>query len=107
MLKYIFAAIFILLAWAVVLVFHDVVPMWPAIVATAAIGGGLLLYLLVRVLLAKRAAAAIEKGLSDQASALAGGIRPDQQAEIARSSRSRARSWDVPAATRWASSPGT
>ena len=83
MLKYIFAAIFILLAWAVVLVFHDVVPMWPAIVATAAIGGGLLLYLLVRALLAKRAAAAIEKGLSDQASALAGGIRPDQRAEIA------------------------
>jgi type VI secretion system protein ImpL len=83
MLKYVFAAIFIALAWAVVLVFHDVVPMWPAIVATAVIGGGLLLYLLVRALLAKRAAAAIERGLSDQASALAGGIRPDQQAEIA------------------------
>ena len=65
------------------LVFHDAVPMWPAIVATAVIGGGLLLYLLVRALLAKRAAAAIEKGLSDQASALAGGIRPDQRAEIA------------------------
>ena len=44
MLKYIFAAIFIALAWAVVLVFHTVVPMWPAIVATAVIGGGLLLY---------------------------------------------------------------
>jgi type VI secretion system protein ImpL len=83
MLKYIFAAIFIALAWAVVLVFHDAVPMWPAGVATAVIGGGLLLYLVVRALLAKRAAAAIEKGLSDQASALAGGIRPDQQAEIA------------------------
>jgi type VI secretion system protein ImpL len=83
MLKYIFAAIFIALAWAVVLVFHDAVPMWPAIVATAVIGGGLLVYLLVRALAAQRAAAAIEKGLSEQASALAGGIRPDQQAEIA------------------------
>jgi type VI secretion system protein ImpL len=83
MLKYIFAAIFIALAWAVVLVFHEVVPMWPAIVATAVIGGGLFLYLVVRALLAKHAAAAIERGLSDQASALAGGIRPDQQAEIA------------------------
>ena len=83
MLKYIFAAIFIALAWAVVLVFHDVVPIWPAIAATAVIGGGLLLFLAVRALLAQRAAAAIEKGLSDQASALAGGIRPDQQAEIA------------------------
>jgi type VI secretion system protein ImpL len=83
MLKYIFAAIFIALAWAVVLVFHDAIPLWPAIVATAVIGGGLLIYLLVRAILAKRAAAAIEKGLSDQASAMAGGIRPDQQAEIA------------------------
>jgi len=83
MLKYIFAAIFIALGWAVVLVFHDLLPMWPAIVATAVIGGGLLVYLLVRALLAKHAAAAIEKGLSEQASALAGGIRPDQQAEIA------------------------
>ena len=42
MLKYIFAAIFIALAWAVVLVFHTVVPMWPAIVVTAVIAGGLL-----------------------------------------------------------------
>ena len=32
---------------------------------------------------AAQAAAAIEKGLSEQASRLAGGIRPDQQAEIA------------------------
>jgi type VI secretion system protein ImpL len=38
---------------------------------------------LIRALLAKHAAAAIEKGLNDQASKLAGGIRPDQQAEIA------------------------
>jgi type VI secretion system protein ImpL len=83
MLKYIFAAIFIALSWALVLVFREVVPMWPAVVATAVIGGGLLLYLLVRALLAKHAAAAIEKGLSEQANRLAGGIRPDQQAEIA------------------------
>ncbi len=83
MLKYIFAAVFIALSWAVVLVFRDVLPMWPAVVATAVIGGGLVIYLVVRALLAKRAASAIERGLSDQAANLAGGIRPDQRAEIA------------------------
>jgi type VI secretion system protein ImpL len=83
MLKYIFAAIFIALAWAVVLVFKEVLPMWPAVVATAVIGGGLIAYLVFRALAAGRAAAAIEKGLRDQASQHAGGARPDLQAEIA------------------------
>jgi type VI secretion system protein ImpL len=83
MLKYIFAAIFIGLAWAVVLVFHKFVPMWPAIVATAAIAGGLLAYVLYKALSARSAASAIEKSLREQASAHAGGARPDLRAEIA------------------------
>src|ERR1017187_567636 len=83
MLKYIFATIFIGLAWALVLVFRELLPMWPAVVATAVIGGGLVAYLAFRAIAARRAAAAIEKGLRDQASQHAGGIRPDLQAEIA------------------------
>src|SRR5450432_353406 len=83
MLKYVFAAIFIALAWAVVLVFNDFLPMWPAVVATAVIGGGLVTYVALRALAARRAAAAIEKGLRDQAAEHAGGIRPDLRAEIA------------------------
>jgi type VI secretion system protein ImpL len=83
MLKYIFAAVFIALSWALVLVFRDVLPMWPAVVATAVIGGGLLVYIAVRAVLAKRSAAAIESGLSEQAAGVAGAVRPDQQAEIA------------------------
>ncbi len=46
MLKYIFAAIFVVLAWAAVLVFHDVLPLWPAIVVTVLIVLGLLGYVL-------------------------------------------------------------
>jgi type VI secretion system protein ImpL len=83
MLKYIFAAIFIALAWAVVLVFHTVVPMWPAIVVTAVIAGGLLAYVIYKLVSSRRAAAAIERSLREQASAHAGGIRPDLRAEIA------------------------
>ncbi len=82
MLKYIFAAIFIALAWAVVLVFHTVVPMWPAIVVTAVIVGGLLAYVIYKLVSARAAAAAIERSLREQASAHAGGIRPDLRAEI-------------------------
>ena len=84
MLKYIFAAIFIALAWALVLVFHDVIPMWPAILVTVVI--------LARVWSRSRsiacwpprsAATKIEKGLRDQAAQHSEGIRPDMAAEIA------------------------
>ncbi|HET6279437.1 MAG TPA: type VI secretion system membrane subunit TssM, partial [Polyangia bacterium] len=81
MLKYIFGSIFVALAWALVLVFHDVVPLWPAIVATAVIGGGLFAYALYRVLAVRRAAAAIEEGLRDQGRRN-DGMRPDLQAQI-------------------------
>ena len=83
MLKYIFATIFIGLAWAVVLVFHESVPMWPAAVVTAVIGGGLAAFVVFRALAAQRAAKAIEKQLRDQAAQHAGGMRPDLRAEIA------------------------
>ena len=67
MLKYIFAAVFIALAWALVLVFHDTIPMWPAIAATAIIVVALIALAIYRVLAAKSAATKIEKGLRDQA----------------------------------------
>jgi type VI secretion system protein ImpL len=82
MLKYIFAAIFIALSWALVLVFHQYLPLWPAIVASAVIGGGLLIYVIVKAFAAQRAASAIEKELRSQAAQHAGGIRPDLRAEI-------------------------
>ncbi len=83
MLKYIFAAIFIALAWALVLVFHDTIPMWPAIVATVVIVLALVALAIYRVVAAKSAATKIEKGLRDQAAQHSEGIRPDMAAEIA------------------------
>jgi type VI secretion system protein ImpL len=114
LLKYIFGAIFIALAWALVLVFRGTVPMWTAIVVTGVVAGGLAVYLLVRVLAARRAASSIERGLRDQALRQNEGMRPDLQAEIAamevefqKSVRSRARSSGAAGATRWACCPGT
>src|SRR3979490_2472043 len=83
MLKYIFAGFFIALAWALVLVFHDTVPMWPAIVATAVIVVALIALAIFRMRAAARAASKIEKGLRDQAAQHSEGIRPDMAAEIA------------------------
>ncbi|MES1205046.1 MAG: type VI secretion system membrane subunit TssM [Pseudomonadota bacterium] len=82
MLKFIFAGIFIALAWAAVLVFRDVLPLWPAILVTALIVGGLVAYIVVKMLLAKNAASAIERGLRDEAARQGAGMRPDLQAEI-------------------------
>ena len=83
MLKYIFAAVFIALAWALVLVFHDTIPMWPAILVTVVIVVALIALAIYRVLAAKSAATKIEKGLRDQAAQHSEGIRPDMAAEIA------------------------
>ena len=82
MLKYIFAAIFVALAWAIVLVFHDVVPMWPAVLVTVLIVLGLAALVVFRMLLAKRAANAIERGLRDEAARAGANMRPDLAAEI-------------------------
>jgi type VI secretion system protein ImpL len=81
-LKYIFATIFVALAWAAVLVFRDVLPMWPAVLATALIAGGLIAYVVIRMLASKKAASAIERGLRDEAARQSDGMRPDLQAEI-------------------------
>ncbi len=83
MLKYIFAAIFVVLAWAAVLVFHDVLPLWPAILVTVLILLGLAAYVLWKKLDSKKTASAIEKGLKDDAERQNEGIRPDLQVEIA------------------------
>jgi type VI secretion system protein ImpL len=81
-LKYIFAAVFIALAWAAVLVFRNVLPLWPAIVVTALIVLGLAAYLVIKMLISKKAASAIERGLKDDAARQNDGMRPDLQAEI-------------------------
>ena len=83
MLKYIFAAIFVALAWALVIVFRGTVPMWVAFVVTGVVVGGLAIYALVRWLGDRRAASNIERGLRDQARQQNDGMRPDLQAEIA------------------------
>lgn len=82
MLKYIFGLIFILLAWAAALVFHGVsVLFWVAIGVTVLVVLGLGALALYQALSSRRAAQALEKGISENAER--GGIRPDQQAEIA------------------------
>jgi len=81
-LKYIFAGIFVALSWAAVLVFKDVLPMWPAILVTALIVLGLGAYLLFKALASRKAAMAIENGLRDEASRQNAGMRPDLQVEI-------------------------
>jgi type VI secretion system protein ImpL len=83
MLKYIFAGIFIALAWALVLVFHDTIPLWPAIAVTAVIVVALIAWAIFRMLAHKSAANKIERGLRDQAKQHSEGIRPDMAAEIA------------------------
>lgn len=82
MLKYIFGGIFIALAWAVVLVFDEFVPMWPAIVVTLVIVLGIAALVLFRMLQSQRAAAKLERALDDEAKAQQGAMRPDQIAEI-------------------------
>jgi type VI secretion system protein ImpL len=82
-LKYVFGAIFIGLAWALVLVFHEVMPMWPAIAVTAVVILGLGLLALYRMLASRKAAAGIEKGLGEQAGRQSQGARPDMEADIA------------------------
>lgn len=83
MLKYIFGAVFIALVWAAALVFHGISPLfWAAIGTTIVIVLGLAGLALYRALASRRSAGAIEQGLGDLAGRSAGGMRPDQQAEI-------------------------
>ncbi|HXU82191.1 MAG TPA: type VI secretion system membrane subunit TssM, partial [Polyangia bacterium] len=82
MLKYIFSAIFIALAWAVVLVFRDFVPLWPPIVVTVVIVLALVAFVVIKMVLAQRAAAKLESALDEEAEKQQGSMRPDQIAEI-------------------------
>jgi type VI secretion system protein ImpL len=81
-LKYIFAAIFVALSWAVVLVFHQHVPIWPAIAVTVLIVIGMLCLALYRMAKSQRAAAKLESALDAQARDQSSQMRPDQVAEI-------------------------
>jgi type VI secretion system protein ImpL len=80
-LKYIFGAIFIALAWAAAIVFRDVSMLFmAAIIVTAVVVVGLAAWAIYKAIATRKAASAIEAGLGE----LAGKshIRPDQQAEI-------------------------
>ncbi|HEY0714087.1 MAG TPA: type VI secretion system membrane subunit TssM, partial [Polyangia bacterium] len=78
MLKYVFAAIFIALAWAAAVVFD--LPNWIPILATCVVVGGLVTFALVRWLLARRAAGRIESALTRGADD--DGLRPEVRAQI-------------------------
>jgi type VI secretion system protein ImpL len=79
-LKYIVGLIFLALTWAAALVFRGVTPLfWVAVGVTGVAVLGLVAFDLVRMRAARLASLALESGLGGQA----GGIRPDQQAEIA------------------------
>jgi len=81
-LKYIVGLIFIALTWAAALVFRGVTPLiWVAIIVTVVVALGLVAIDVVRMLASRRAAAALDRGLNGETES--GGIRPDQQAEIA------------------------
>ena len=81
MLKYIFGAIFIALAWAAAIVFHGISALfWAAIAVSVVVVVGLATWAIVKAIATKRAASAIEAGLGDLAGKAS--IRPDQQAEI-------------------------
>jgi type VI secretion system protein ImpL len=80
-LKYIFGAIFVALAWAAAIVFHGVSALfWAAIAVTAVVVVGLAAWAIIKAVATRRAASAIEAGLGDMSGK--GNIRPDQQAEI-------------------------
>ncbi|MGA9657251.1 MAG: type VI secretion system membrane subunit TssM, partial [Polyangia bacterium] len=79
MLKYIVGFIFIALAWAAALVFRNVASLfWVAVGVTGVVVLGLVAFDVLRLRAARRASSALENGLGQE-----GGIRPDQQAEIA------------------------
>jgi type VI secretion system protein ImpL len=80
MLKYVFGAIFVGLAWAAVLVFEQL-PTWPAWVVSAVVAVVLALIAVLRLLKARQAAGAIESGLAG-GGRTGRGIRPELQAQV-------------------------
>lgn len=81
MLKYIFGILFIGLSWAAVFVF-DEMPAWPAIAVTAVVVLGLLLFVVLKAVMAKKQAGQIEAALSDGANKHGSTMRPEMQAQI-------------------------
>lgn len=79
-LKYIFAVLLIAAVWAVVLLLS--LPMWIAIVATVVIVGVLAVWVIVKMVRAKKAAKEIEKALKAQADRHAASARPDLRGDI-------------------------
>ena len=80
MLKYIFAALLILVVWG--LWWFLKLPIWVAVLATVLIILVLVAVVVVGILKARRAANKIEKALASQGAAQAAGARPDMQADI-------------------------
>ena len=79
-LKYIFAALLILVVWG--LWWWLDMPLWIAIVATVAIILILVAVIVWGIVKARRAANKIERALAKQGAAQAAGARPDMQADI-------------------------
>ncbi|PRQ03606.1 hypothetical protein ENSA5_14090 [Enhygromyxa salina] len=80
MLKYIFAALLILVVWG--LWWFLKLPIWIAVVATIVIVLVLVAVIVWGIVKARRAANKIEKALASQGAAQAAGARPDMQADI-------------------------
>ncbi len=81
MLKYIFGAIFIALAWAAAIVFHGIAALlFAAIAVTVVVVVGIAAWVIYRAVATRKAASAIEQGLGEMSGR--SHIRPDQQAEI-------------------------
>jgi type VI secretion system protein ImpL len=82
MLKWILAAVFIVLIWAAWFVFPAYFPWWLALILTVLVIGVLASLLIWRRLRARRAAKELEKALAQQAADQARSARPDLLAEI-------------------------
>jgi type VI secretion system protein ImpL len=82
MLKWILAAVFIVLIWAAWFVFEEYFPWWLALILTVIVLGVLAGLVVWRRLRARRAAKELEKALAQQAAEQARSARPDLLAEI-------------------------
>lgn len=80
MLKYIISAFVIAILWTLWWVLEW--PLWIPIVATSVIVVGLVIYVIVKEIRARRASKEIEKALKAQAEKEARSVRPDRQADI-------------------------
>lgn len=80
MIKYVVAGLLVAIAWLVVVVWQA--PLYIAAAVTGLVVFVLLSILAYRLLLARRSAGRLERGLSSQADQIADGLRPEEQAKI-------------------------